>query len=172
MAGTTTPDWFGWLGGYRYYFDAGVVLPPGSDARHLVAMMGGRHPGLQVVARATRIITSSAAGSIHAGWAVTKAGSEVVALNDGKGKTFVEHGIGCDLAGNPVDYGLLAGLGTGLGVPCPPGGVCQPDPGPRTGPVLHLVRALPVPGGGDDDDPPGPAPRDRDVPVRLPHHVP
>jgi hypothetical protein len=121
------PDWFGWLGGYRYYFDAGVVLPPGSDARHLVAMMGGRHPGVQVVARATRIITSSAAGSIHAGWAVTKAGSEVVALNDGKGKTFVEHGIGCDLAGNPVDYGLLAGLRTGLGVPCPPGGVCQPD---------------------------------------------
>jgi hypothetical protein len=31
------------------------------------------------------------------------------------------HGFGRDLAGNPADYGLLAGLGAGLGFIVPPG---------------------------------------------------
>src|SRR5713226_6861167 len=80
------PDWFGWLGGYRYYVDEAIVLAPGSDPRHLVAVMKGKHPGVQVVARAPRLIVISATGSFHAGWLVTKAGGEVVALNDGKAK--------------------------------------------------------------------------------------
>jgi hypothetical protein len=108
------PDWFGWLGGYRYYFDEQVVLPPGSDARHLVAMMRGHHPDVQVVARAPRIIVISAAGSFHAGWLVTKADREVVALNGGKAKT-AWGDFYSTLAGNPAEYGLLAGLGAGLG---------------------------------------------------------
>lgn len=78
--------WFGWLGGYRYYFEQGIVLPPGSDARHLVAMMRGQHPGVRVIARAPRFIVISATGSIRAGRAVTEARREVVALNDGKVK--------------------------------------------------------------------------------------
>ena len=114
------PDWFGWLGGYRYYFEQGIVLPPGSDARHLVAMMRGQHPGVQVAARAPRVITISATGSIHAGRAVTKAARQVVALNDGKAKRVGYGGFARDLAGNPMDYGLLAGLGIGLGFVVPP----------------------------------------------------
>ena len=113
------PDWFGWLGGYRYYVDEAIVLAPGSDPRHLVAVMKGKHPGVQVVARAPRLIVISATGSFHAGWLVTKAGGEVVALNDGKAKRSVA-GFGRGLAVNPVDYGLLAGLGAGLGFVVPP----------------------------------------------------
>jgi len=113
-------DWFGWLGGYRYYFEQGIVLPAGSDARHLVAMMRGKHPGVQVVARAPRIILISATGSSHAWRAVTKARREVVALNDGKVKRVGYGGFARDLAGNPMEYGLLAGLGTGLGLVVPP----------------------------------------------------
>src|SRR6266851_4144965 len=113
------PDWFGWLGGYRYYVDEAIVLAPGSDPRHLVAVMKGKHPGVQVVARAPRLIVISATGSFHAGWLVTKAGGEVVALNDGKAKRSVA-GFGRGLAVNAVDYGLLAGLGAGLGFVVPP----------------------------------------------------
>jgi hypothetical protein len=114
-----SPDWFGWLGGYRYYVQQGIVLAPDSDARHLVALMRGQHPGVQVVARSPRSIDISATGTFHAGWLVTKAGREVVALNGGKARRSVG-GMARGLAGNPVDYGLLAGLGTGLGfvVPC------------------------------------------------------
>jgi len=108
------PDWFGLLGGYRYYADETIVLAPGSDAHHLVAMMRGQHPGVQVAARAPRIIVISATGSFHAGWLVTKAGREVVALNDGKAKGS-PGGFASGLAGNPAEYGLLAGLGAGLG---------------------------------------------------------
>ena len=39
------PDWFGWLGGYRYYVDQVIVLAPGSDAQQMVAAMKGQHPG-------------------------------------------------------------------------------------------------------------------------------
>jgi hypothetical protein len=113
------PDWFGWIGGYRYYVDEQIVLAPGSDARYLVALMQGQHPGVQVVARTPRAVVISSTGSFHAGWLVTKAGQEVVALNDGKAKRSVG-GMVRDLAGNPVDYGLLAGLGTGLGFVVPP----------------------------------------------------
>lgn len=119
-----SPDWFGWLGGYRYYVDEAIVLPPGSDARHLVAMMRGKHPGVQVVARAPRAIVISATGSFHAGWLVTKAGREVVALNDGKARRSFG-GLTRGLAGNPVGYGLLAGLGTGLGFVVPPRRRCS-----------------------------------------------
>ncbi len=95
------------------------MLAPGSDARHLVALMRGHHPGVQVVARAPRSIVISAAGSFRAGWLVTTAGRDVVALNDGRAKRSVA-GLGRGLAGNPVAYGLLAGLGTGLGFVVPP----------------------------------------------------
>ncbi len=113
------PDWFGWLGGYRYYADEGMVLAPGSDAHHVVALMKGQHPGVQVVSRSPRRIVISATGSFHAGWLVTKAGREVVTLNDGKARRSVG-GMAQSMAGNPVEYGLLAGLGTGLGIVVPP----------------------------------------------------
>jgi len=80
--------------------------------------LAGSVAGVQVVARAPRLIVISATGSFHAGWLVTKAGGEVVALNDGKAKKSVA-GFGRGLAGNPVDYGLLAGLGAGLGFVMP-----------------------------------------------------
>jgi hypothetical protein len=115
------PDWFGLLGGYRYYFVEAVRLPPGSDAHLLVAQMRDKHPGVQLVIsprrfRGPRKIEISATGSIHEGLAVAKAGREIVALNDGQGKRLVYPGLGgSELAGNPMEYGLLAGLGGGLG---------------------------------------------------------
>jgi hypothetical protein len=118
------PDWFGWLGGYRYYVDEAIVLAPDSDALHLVAMMRGKHPGVQVVARAPRSIDISATGSFHAGRLLTKAGREVVALNDGKARRSFG-GLTRGLAANPVGYGLLAGLGTGLGFVVPPRWRCS-----------------------------------------------
>jgi hypothetical protein len=114
-----SPGWFGWLGGYRYYADERIVLSPDSDARHLVALMKGQHPGVRVIARAPCLIVISATGGFHARWLVTKAGREVVALNDGKAKRSVA-GLGRGLAGNPAEYGLLAGLGAGLGFVVPP----------------------------------------------------
>jgi hypothetical protein len=113
------PGWFGWLGGYRYYFDEQVVMPPGSDARHLVAMMRGQHPGVQVVARAPRVVIISAFGSSQAWRVVVKARREVIALNDGKVKRVGGFFGGSSLAGNPAEYGLLAGLGAGLGFVVP-----------------------------------------------------
>lgn len=120
------PGWFGLLGGYRYYFSEVVKLPAGSDAHFLVAQMRGRHPGVQVVIGASRIrgprkIMISATGSIHAWQAVTNAGREIVALNDGHGQRLIYPSLGGNelLAGNPVEYGLLAGVGTALGLVLP-----------------------------------------------------
>lgn len=120
------PGWFGLLGGYRYYFEQAVQLPPGSDAHLLVAEMRGKHPGVQLAIsprrfRGLRRIMISATGGIHEGLAVTNVGREIVALNDGQGKTRVYPGAGgSELAGNPLEYGLLAGVGTALGLIVPP----------------------------------------------------
>lgn len=120
------PGWFGLLGGYRYYFAQVVRLPPGSDAHLLVTQMMGKHPGVQVVisalpVRASRKILISATGSIHKGLAVTKTGREIIALNDGRGNRLVYPGLaGTELAGNALEYGLLAGVGTALGLIVPP----------------------------------------------------
>ena len=119
------PGWFGWLGGYRYYAAEAVRLPPGSDAHLLVAEMRGKHPGVQLVIsprrfRGPRKIEISATGSIHEGLTVAKAGREIVALNDGQGKRLVYYSLGAtELAGNPLEYGLLAGVGTALGLVVP-----------------------------------------------------
>ena len=120
------PGWFGLLGGYRYYFAEAVRLPPGSDARLLVAEMRGKHRGVRLVIsprrlRGPRRIEISATGSIHEGLAVTKAGREVIALNNGQGNRRVYVGVaGSELAGNPMEYGLLAGVGAALGLVVPP----------------------------------------------------
>jgi len=71
-------------------------------------------------------------GSFHAGWLVTKAGREVVALSDGKAKRSVG-GVVRGLAGNPVDYSLLAGLGTALGFLVPQAACACLIPGPGRG---------------------------------------
>lgn len=127
------PGWFGWLGGYRYLFVQTVVLSPGghvrppgsragppsgSDARFMVAQMRGKHPGVQLVFRGPRVIVVSASGSIHEGSAVARASREIVALDDGRAKIHV-FAAGSELAGNPIEYGLLAGLGLGLGLVVP-----------------------------------------------------
>jgi hypothetical protein len=52
---------------------------------------------------------------------VAKAGRQIVALNDGHGKRLVYTGVaGTELAGKPLEYGLLAGVGTALGLVVPP----------------------------------------------------
>jgi hypothetical protein len=113
------PGWIGWTGGYRYYVEEGIALGPDSDAGHLVALVRGQHPGVQVVATGPRSIVISATGSFHEGWLVTKAGREVVARSDGQARRSVG-GMTRELAGNPIEYGILAGLGIGLGLLVPP----------------------------------------------------
>jgi hypothetical protein len=120
------PGWFGLLGGYRYYVYQAVRLAPGCDAHLLMAEVRGKHPGVQVVIsarhfRGPRRILISATGSIHEGPAVTKAAREIIALNNGHGKRLVYPGVNVSiLAGNPLEYGLLAGVGTALGFVVPP----------------------------------------------------
>jgi len=119
------PGWFGLLGGYRYYFAEAVRLSPGSDADLLVREMRGKHPGVLVVIsprrfRGPRRIEISGTGGIDEWQAVTKVGREIIALNGGRGERLVYvGGAGSELAGNTLEYGLLAGVGTALGIVVP-----------------------------------------------------
>jgi hypothetical protein len=106
---------------YRYSFDAGVVLPAGSDARDLVAAMKVQHPGVQIAARTPRQINVSAFGSVREGPLVAKVAGQIAALNDGK--VLLTYGLDREL--DPgffreiLGIGLLAGLGVGLAIVVP-----------------------------------------------------
>ena len=54
----------------------------------------------------------------HEDRAVTRASREIVALDDGMAKIRLS-GAASALAGNPTEYGLLAGVGTALGLLVP-----------------------------------------------------
>jgi hypothetical protein len=108
------------LAGQRYLRNVEIVLPPGTNGNHVVALTSGEHPGVRVYAM-KNFVWAGATGSLDGtADAVGAAVREVIANNHGKVKA-VMRSFGLPQRrplGNLVHYGLLgllAGLSAAFG---------------------------------------------------------